>query len=193
MMPPLVFALLSLAPSAVGRRAALSAFSAATCAGVVGPAHAGFLSGTPPEDLGVRADGTLKGCPDSPNCWSTSGDAKHLIKPFEFSKPRDQAIADLVSVLESYPQAGIPVEGGAIDAGGNKVVQNDGKGYVRMEFVAKRGFVDDAEWYVGNDGKVIMRSASRLGDSDFGVNAARLKYVGAKLAEKGSWKADLGI
>ena len=35
---------------------------------------------------------------------------------------------------------------------------------------------------------VTYRSSSRVGDSDFGVNAARMNYIAGKLREKG-WDA----
>lgn len=73
---------------------------------------------------------------------------------------------------------------------GNKIVTSDPK-YIYAQFTSARfGFVDDVEFSLGG-GKVAMRSASRQGDSDFGVNAARLKYIATTLSAKGGWKTDL--
>lgn len=76
---------------------------------------------------------------------------------------------------------------------GNKLVTIEPT-YVYAQFTSERfGFVDDVE-FNARGGKVAMRSASRMGDSDFGVNAARLKYIAKGLAAKGGgWKTDLGI
>ena len=48
-------------------------------------------------------------------------------------------------------------------------------------------FIDDLEIQVQNGG-VAVKSASRIGDSDLGVNAKRLNYIASKLREKG-WTA----
>ncbi|KAJ1631283.1 hypothetical protein T492DRAFT_996824, partial [Pavlovales sp. CCMP2436] len=133
-----------------------------------------------------RGDGTLKGCGPSPNCWSTSGDSSHRISPFEYSGSKSAAKADLMA-------AGVPLDGGVIDGGGNKLVTDEGN-YVYMQFTSKKfGFFDDVEFNFLNGGKVAIRSASRQGDSDLGVNAARLKYIGTQLSAKGGWKTALGI
>ena len=49
------------------------------------------------------------------------------------------------------------------------------------------GFVDDVEFAVG-DGEVQVRSSSRLGFLDLGVNAKRLNWISAELRSKG-WTA----
>jgi len=51
----------------------------------------------------------------------------------------------------------------------------------------KVAFVDDLELSV-EDGFVGVRSSSRVGDSDFGVNAKRLNFLSAALRGKG-WDA----
>jgi uncharacterized protein (DUF1499 family) len=48
-------------------------------------------------------------------------------------------------------------------------------------------FVDDLEIAVGAE-SVAVRSASRIGDSDFGVNAKRINYLAAALRANG-WDA----
>ena len=51
--------------------------------------------------------------------------------------------------------------------------------YIRTQSTSKiMGFVDDAEFYFPTDIKVIhWRSASRLGESDLGVNRRRLEQI----------------
>ena len=71
-------------------------------------------------------------------------------------------------------------------------------GYARLEFKSGLGnmakffnnnkpFVDDLEFNVESSG-VCVRSASRVGDSDFGVNAKRLNWIADKLRAEG-WAA----
>ncbi|MBD0265996.1 MAG: DUF1499 domain-containing protein, partial [Tolypothrix sp. Co-bin9] len=57
--------------------------------------------------------------------------------------------------------------------------------YLYAEFKsALMGFVDDVEFYLDPKAKVIqVRSASRLGQSDLGVNRKRIETIRAKLAE----------
>lgn len=71
-------------------------------------------------------------------------------------------------------------------------------GYARLEFKSGIGnfarffnggkpFIDDFEVSVG-DGAVDVRSSSRIGDSDLGVNTKRVNYIAAALRAKG-WDA----
>lgn len=100
------------------------------------------------------------------------------------------------AALEAYPQEGQ----GGVDLGGWKVVDDQlaSSGYQRVEFRSGIGnfakffnggkpFVDDLEFSV-EDATVCVRSSSRIGDSDFGVNGKRLNYIAAELAKKG-WDA----
>uniref|UniRef100_A0A7S3ZBI7 Uncharacterized protein n=1 Tax=Lotharella globosa TaxID=91324 RepID=A0A7S3ZBI7_9EUKA len=142
--------------------------------------------GTMPSDLGVRGDGSLKTCPSTSNCWSTSAtDASHKSQPFSFSKSTSEAVEDLKEVLNSYPKEGQQIdEKTLVDGGGWRMIKNNG-GYFQLEYESKKfGFVDDVEFNV-EDGKVQYRSASRQGDSDFGVNAYRLNFIADGLKKKG--------
>lgn len=109
---------------------------------------------------------------------------------------RDSAISELKAVLESYPQAGQA----EVDLGGWSVSKDEmsSKGFMAFEFKSGIGnfakffnggkpFVDDLEVSV-EDSFVAVKSASRLGDSDFGVNAKRLNFLSAALRAKG-WDA----
>mmetsp|Transcript_33137 Transcript_33137/g.46268 ORF Transcript_33137/g.46268 Transcript_33137/m.46268 type:complete len:270 (+) Transcript_33137:42-851(+) len=143
--------------------------------------------GDKPKDLGVRSDGGLKGCsPTTSNCWSTSADDdKHIASSFTFSKDKEAAIADLKDVLMSYPKEGQRInDKDIVDGGGWRLMANDG-GYFQLEYESKKfGFIDDVEFNV-MEGKVNYRSASRQGDSDFGVNAYRLNFIANGLKKKG--------
>jgi len=165
------------------------ALSIPAAASLVSPrnSEAAFkFPGEMPKDLGPRGDGSLKGCPSTSNCWSTSApDESHKAFPLTFSKGKSEAIADLKEVLTSYPKEGQKInEKDIVDGGGWRLIKNDG-GYFQLEYESKKfGFVDDVEFNV-LDGKVTYRSASRQGDSDFGVNAYRLNYIAEGLKKKG--------
>lgn len=59
-----------------------------------------------------------------------------------------------------------------------------------MRSFVPRMFADDAEWLLGKDGLVTLRSASRVGSTDFGVNGKRLNFIADGLRSKG-WKIDV--
>lgn len=134
--------------------------------------------------------------PDANNCWSTASSGKTMMMPWTWpaGTSRDKAMTELKAVLDSYPQAGQD----GVDLGGWSVAEDDGKGFTRIEFKSGIGnfakffnggkpFVDDL--YVSVEpSNVAIKSSSRVGDSDFGVNAKRLNYLAAALREKG-WDA----
>ncbi|KAL3760588.1 hypothetical protein ACHAWU_009549 [Discostella pseudostelligera] len=112
------------------------------------------------------------------------------------------AISQLRSALNSYPQEGL--EDGKVDGGGYTLIsdsltssggggsivleyRSSGKGTFAKLFNGGKPFVDDLVIEQGgsNGGAFEFRSASRLGDSDFGVNGKRLGYIGGLLKEKG--------
>lgn len=129
-----------------------------------------IFAGNRPNNLGVN-NGKLAPCPNSPNCVSSqSSDVGHSIAPLTYSSTPEEAIAKLKSVIESLPRTKIITE------------SND---YLYAEFKsALMGFVDDVEFYLDPKANVIqVRSASRLGQSDLGVNRKRIETIRAKLAE----------
>ena len=115
-------------------------------------------SGTAP---GV-ADGQLTPCPGSPNCVSS-----------EDGTPSDKQVDPLpVTSWEQIPTV-IGIMGGA--------VTQQSEGYIAAEFKsALFGFVDDVEFRKAGDA-VHVRSASRVGYSDAGVNAARVNELRERL------------
>jgi uncharacterized protein (DUF1499 family) len=121
-------------------------------------------AGPRPERLGV-ADGKLTPCPSSPNCvCSQSQDKLHAIDPIAYEGPPEAAWTRLITVIRSMKRA--------------KVVRTD-EGYLHVEFTsAVFRFVDDVEFYLDATQSVIqVRSASRLGYSDFGVNRKRVETI----------------
>jgi uncharacterized protein (DUF1499 family) len=129
-----------------------------------------IFAGKRPNNLGVR-DGKLAPCPNSPNCVSSqSNDAVHQIAPLTFTTTPEQAIANLKSIIQSLPRTTIITEN---------------PDYIYAEFkTALMGFVDDVEFYLDRNANLIqVRSASRLGQSDLGVNRKRIETIRAKLNE----------
>jgi uncharacterized protein (DUF1499 family) len=128
------------------------------------------FAGKRPNNLGVR-DGKLAACPNSPNCVSSqSTDAVHQIAPLTFTTSPEQAIANLKSIIQSLPRT---------------TIISESQDYLYAEFKsALMGFVDDVEFYLDRNANLIqVRSASRLGQSDLGVNRQRIETIRAKLTE----------
>ena len=120
------------------------------------------FSGTRPSNLGIR-DGKLAACPSSPNCVSSQAqDRQHGIAPFAFSGDAVTAMQKLAGVVAAMPRT--------------QVIQSK-PDYLYVEFSTPlMGFVDDVEFYC--DGSAIqVRSASRLGYSDLGVNRKRIEAI----------------
>ena len=141
----------------------------------------------------------LKPCPPgAQNCWSTASSDKTKLAQWSWptAMSRADAIKELKGVVSAYPADGQ----NGVDKGGFRIVDDEleEKGYERVEFLSGIGnmakffnggkpFVDDFELSVEDTG-VCVRSSSRVGDSDFGVNAKRINYIAAALESKG-WKA----
>lgn len=119
----------------------------------------------------------LKNCPASPNCvCSDDIDSSHRIPALQVAGESAQAWAALVSYLEQTP--------------GFTIIENTG-GYLRAEARTRiLRFVDDVEFVARpEDGIIAMRSASRLGYSDFGANRRRLEALRSGLADAGVVRA----
>lgn len=125
------------------------------------------FSGTPPKDLGVK-DGKLKSCPASPNCvCSHDTDGEHQIAPLAYTGNAQEAFDRLKSIV------------GSIE---NAAIVKSSSNYLYAEFTSKlMGFVDDVEFYLDEAaGTIQVRSASRLGESDLGVNRQRIETIRSK-------------
>lgn len=121
-------------------------------------------TGEQPATIGT-ANGKLAPCPDSPNCVSSqSEDEAHKIEPLRFMGPVDSARQKLVNIMESMPRTKI-------------VTESDS--YIHAEFtIAVMGFVDDVEFCFDDVNKIIhVRSASRIGYWDWGVNRRRVAKI----------------
>jgi len=121
------------------------------------------FAGTP-GSVGLE-QGALSPCPASPNCVvSQTSDSEHAIAPISYQASREDAYDALVKILSVVPRTTIVEQ------------TND---YIWAESSSRLlGFVDDVEFYFPSDENVIhMRSASRLGESDLGVNRRRLEQI----------------
>lgn len=128
------------------------------------PGFKAIFSGQRPDTLGVK-DGHLATCPASPNCVVSQGaDADHEIAPLAFTGNATAAMATLATVVAEQPRSEL-------------IQQTDD--YLYFEFTSRlMGFVDDVEFYLDPAAGVIqMRAAARLGQSDLGVNRARLEAI----------------
>ena len=115
-----------------------------------------------PTNLGAK-DGRLAPCRRTPNCVSSQADPadrEHYIAPLSFHG----AMADLRRAVESMPRA--------------KVITVEGN-YLYAEYRTRLvRYVDDLElYYDERAGVVHVRSASRLGRRDFGVNRKRVEAL----------------
>ena len=125
-------------------------------------------AGKRPSNLGV-IESKLVACPDTPNCVSSDAeDPEHKIAAFSLIVPADQAWQIVGQVVSQMP--------------GAFVVSQTGD-YLHVEFTsAVFGFVDDLELHLRTDeGVIAIRSAARLGKSDFGVNRQRVEDLRSAL------------
>ncbi|HWH75931.1 MAG TPA: DUF1499 domain-containing protein [Candidatus Binatus sp.] len=129
-------------------------------------------SGTRPANLGIK-DGRLAACPSSPNCVSSdAADSSHSIAAFELTVPAIDAWRAMRVTVENLPRTKI-------------ITVSDDYLYAECSS-AVFGFVDDLELHLRPaQNSVAVRSASRLGKSDFGVNRKRVEKLRGLLAKQG--------
>ncbi len=116
-------------------------------------------------------DGKLRPSPGTPNCVSSEcGSPGERVDPLAFSGSPDAAWNTLRQVVS--------------EMGGT--VREDSGGYIWSTFtVPVAGFTDDVEFRLDAAARVIhVRSASRLGFSDLGVNRMRVEQLRAAFAKR---------
>jgi uncharacterized protein (DUF1499 family) len=113
-------------------------------------------------DLGVRGT-ALTPCPDSPNCvssFSDPDDRQHAVDPIPWDGEATTAIDVLAAIAEQRPRTRI-------------AVRTDGYIHI-IERSRLFGYADDIEFLVDTTHQQIhVRSASRVGRGDMGVNRQR--------------------
>ena len=120
---------------------------------------------------GLR-DGKLSECPDSPNCVSSQTAKKgHVVDPLSYNGSSSEAKQALLSIISSLPRTKI-------------ITDNDR--YVHVTFTSRlMRFVDDVEFLFDDTNKQIqVRSASRVGYSDMGVNRKRVEDLRKRFNER---------
>jgi uncharacterized protein (DUF1499 family) len=118
-----------------------------------------------PTNLGVT-DGRLAPCRSTPNCVSSQADPsdrEHYIAPLRAS------MEEVRNAVEALPRTRIVLAHSS---------------YLYAEFRSRLlGYVDDVEFFF--DGAIVqVRSASRVGRRDFGVNRARIEKIRELLEPK---------
>lgn len=131
-------------------------------------------AGQVPSDLGLLNGAELRPCPDKPNCVQTydPADEGHFMLPLN------------VKSTEVETQRAIS---NAIMKTGGKIITEKALApsgtYIHAEYESDwLKFVDDVEVVI-KGGSIHIRSASRLGYSDMGVNAGRMEKIKTTYAE----------
>ena len=138
----------------------------------------GLLSGKKPDGLGVK-DGRLKPPSNTENSASSQAGLypDHPMRtyaevaPLALNGDGPATLARLSKLLQGMP--------------GVKIVLDAGDGYLYAQCTTPlMKFVDDLElWYDPGNQVVQVRSASRVGRKDFGVNRQRVEMLRAGLAK----------
>ena len=106
-------------------------------------------------------EGKLSKCPDKPNCVCSEYEASsHYVEPLVI--PDNPALDSFAVLINSIQEMG-------------GRVRSESENYIAATFSsAIFGFIDDLEVRIDSQRKVIhIRSASRVGHSDMGVNRER--------------------
>jgi uncharacterized protein (DUF1499 family) len=117
--------------------------------------------------MNESSKGRLAPCPNKPNCVSSQAevsDKRHYIEALRYLDEPEQARQRLDRAIASIRHA--------------RVVARESD-YWRVEFTsALWRFVDDTEFLFDDQAKRIdIRSASRVGYGDFGVNRRRMEEI----------------
>lgn len=130
-----------------------------------------MFAGQRPRSLGLK-DGKLAACKRRLNCVSSQADpadARRYVAPIPFKGTAGEALAAARRAVERMPRA---------------VVVSADANYLHAEFRSRLlGFVDDVEFtFDAAAGVLHVRSASRLGRRDFGVNRKRVEMLRGRIS-----------
>ncbi len=116
-----------------------------------------------------RFTGEFAGCPARPSCVSSVAADAHAIAPLDYQGAPDAALERLIQIVADQP--------------GARIEHRDGR-YLHAVFLTPRmRYHDDVELLVQPDGKIQVRSISRFGYGDHGVNRARVETLRAAFAD----------
>ncbi len=135
----------------------------------------GLLKGKAPNDLGVH-EGKLKPPSKTPNSVSSQASlypghpqlAYASIAPLPLKGDAAATLVRIGSIIEAM--------------NGGQIVKRE-PGYLYAQFTTRiMKYIDDAEfWFDPAAGVIQVRSSSRLGSSDLGVNRERIEIIRQKL------------
>lgn len=131
-----------------------------------------FACAPPPGASGVT-DAVLAPCPSSPNCVSSDAqDVSHGVAPFELTAKAPEAWKAAEAAVAALPRTHI-------------VKRSDDFLHAECRSALFR-FVDDLELELRPErGVIAVRSASRVGYWDLGVNRRRVEELRAALQRRG--------
>ncbi len=139
--------------------------------------QAGLLRGKAPDDLGLK-DGKLKRPSRTPNSVTSQADlwpdhpqiAYSAIAPLKATGDGSAEMAKIAEALKAMPRT--------------VIVKQDSSYIYAQSTTALLKFTDDVEFALdAGKGIIDVRSASRLGQKDFGVNRARVEAIRSALAQ----------
>ena len=110
-------------------------------------------------------DGHLLKCPDTPNCFNTEikDHAGHYISPIKIPEKTNNSLFVLKDIVRNM---------------GGKIINENENHFSAIYTSSVFGFVDDLEIRVDTETNLIhIRSASRVGRSDMGVNKKRIILI----------------
>ena len=108
---------------------------------------------------------TITPCPKTPNCVSSVDSSRgHYIRPLGFEGSAKDAQYNLLRIINKFDRA--------------KVITFE-ENIIQAEFTSSvLGFVDDVEFHFDGIKKIVhVKSASRVGFSDLGVNRRRIEKI----------------
>lgn len=128
-----------------------------------------FMTFTTANNAYSESQKKLPVCKDTPNCVSSQAqDAKHYIEPLKISDSPEKAWQALKEAINNHSRM---------------VITHETSNTLHAEATSLVfGFVDDINAILDTDARLIhIRSASRKGHSDFGVNRKRIEALRLQL------------
>ena len=123
-----------------------------------------YLSRSAPPTLDL-VQGKLRPCPASPNCvGSENADSEHAVAPFSYLGDRTRSELALTAALGTLPRT--------------TIVRRQGDYWHAMSISGLFRFIDDIEVRFDDaTQRIEVRSGSRVGYSDLGVNRKRIEAL----------------
>jgi uncharacterized protein (DUF1499 family) len=137
----------------------------------------GFLRGKAPNDLGLK-EGKLKRISKTENCVSSQADlwpdhpmrSYAKIEPFKITGNGSAEMAKIAALLQAMPRT--------------TIMMQDANYIYAQSSTPLLKFTDDVEFALdATQGVIHVRSASRLGRKDFGVNRQRIEAIRTALGQ----------